>query len=378
MRLLALAVGVVLAMTLPGEALCAEMAAGIELGPPVFALERSEVLAVTRSCTVELPVGESVFSLPAAELGVDPAKAELSVEPAEQVRVAAMEIPAGGGAVSWRLVAEAPVEADLQVSYLLKGLTWAIDYVATLRADGGVDLVQNLTVTNGLGRSFEEAVLAGPVSAVMPLRDGETVTRQVLELSIPAEFVRRSYVYDYARHGDAAVELLTIGAEGIALPAPPPVAAVAPEMLPGPTPVTLEPGAVRIYAGADVGGQFIGAAAIPYLPHGEELELNLGPAAGVLVERTRKSAKEANVRKDALNKTALYDMDEVWELTARNLRTAPVELTILEHPEGTWRVMRASTTYEKPDATTLAFTVPLQPGQEQELTWTLRLMNLQP
>jgi len=40
---------------------------------------------------VELPAGESVFSLPAAELGVDPAKAELSAEPSEQVRVAAME-----------------------------------------------------------------------------------------------------------------------------------------------------------------------------------------------------------------------------------------------------------------------------------------------
>ncbi|MCD6360161.1 MAG: hypothetical protein J7M38_04790, partial [Armatimonadetes bacterium] len=213
---------------------------------------------------------------------------------------------------------------------------------------------------------------------VMPLREGETITRQVLELSIPFQYVGRSLVYDKTKYGDTPVEILRVDAEGIALPAPPPVAAVAPEMLPGPTPVSLEAGAVRIYAAPEMGGEFIGSATIPYLPHGEDLELKLGPAAGILVERVRKTTREVNVRRDAHNKIAVYDVEEQWRLRAHNLRSTPVELTILEHPEGTWRVQRADLPHEKRDAGTVAFMLPLQAGEERELTWTLRLINLQP
>ncbi len=377
MRTLACVVGLVAAMGLPGAAEGAELAAGVELGPPVFTLERAELLTVTRSCTVSLPAGESVLSVPAVELGEDPAKAELLAEPGAQVRVAAREMPPGGGTVCWRLVAETPVEAQLQLCCLVKGVTWALDYLATLRADGGLDLVQNLTVTNGTGRSYEEALLVGPVSLVMPLRVGETVTRPVMELSIAPQHVRREFRYDFARQGDQVIELLKIDPAGLTLPGAPPGGEGGVELADA-TPVSLEAGTVRLYADPQAGGQFLGSASIAYLPHGEELELQLGPAPGLVVQRTRKSAKEVNVRKDALNKTALYDLEEVWELSVRNLRSAPVTLTIVEHPEGTWRVMRSNIAHEKRDATTLAFTVDLQPAQERELTWTLRLLNLQP
>ena len=68
MRLLALAVGIAIIVSLPA-AWCAELAAGIEFGPPTFALERLEVLEVTRSCQVDLAAGETLVSLPVSELG---------------------------------------------------------------------------------------------------------------------------------------------------------------------------------------------------------------------------------------------------------------------------------------------------------------------
>ena len=360
MRLLALVTGIAMVCALPVPVGCVELSTGVTLGPPTFALERAEVLQVTRSCAVSLPAGETVLVLPFGELGVDPATAILEVSPAATVRVATMEIAAGAQAVRWHLEATRPTDAEVRVTCGMKGLTWSVDYEVMLRPDGGLDLSQSLTVANGLGRSFDDATLIGPVSAAMPLREGERVTRQIMSLPIASEFVERSVVYDKSRHGDAPAELLTI------LPPDPGSGAA------------LEPGSARILSATDAGADFIGTASIPYVPAGEPLELKLGAADGVLVTRTRETATEVNVRKDAHNKTAAYDMDEEWCFEVRNLRATPLALTIVEHPEGTWQVQRASLPHEQRDATTLEFVMLLEPGERAELTYLLRLRNLQP
>lgn len=378
MRLLALVAVIAIACALPVPAGCVELSTGITLGPPTFELERAEVLQVTRSCAVSLPAGETVLALPFSELGVDPATAVLEVIPAATVRVAAMEIAAGAQAVRWHLDAAGPTDAEVRITCGMKGLTWSVDYELMLKPDGGLNLSQSLTVANGLGRSFDNAILIGPVSAAMPLRDGERVTRQTVSLPIAPQFVERSVVYDKSRHGDAPAELLTI------LPPEP----VRDSGLGHGIPIIgrlfraqrapLEPGSARILSATDTGADFIGTTSIPYVPAGEPLELKLGTADGVMVTRTREKATEVNVRKDAHNKTAAYDVDEEWRFEVRNLRASPLVLTIVEHPEGTWQVQRASLAHEKRDATTLAFTMLLDPGERAELTYLLRLRNLQP
>ena len=376
MRLLAPVLGLVVLIVSAGAALPTELSTGIELGSPVIVLERVETLPLLRTATVALPEGESILALPFAELGVDPAAATLEVEPDDAARVADMEIPPGANVVRWRLVAQHAVQATLTVTCRVKGLTWSVDYLATLPPGGGMELQQNLTITNGLGRDFDEVSFVGPVSASMPLRNGETVTRQINRVPIFPEQIERSLIYDNSKYGDAPVEIMTISPE-----------AFRPRTGPGGIPIIgklfakpmrLEAGSVRIYAGGEPGGELISTASMPYVPPGEAVELKLGPAPGILVERTRALAKEVNVRRDAHNKTAVYDLEETWELHVRNLRQTPIELTILEHPEGTWQVQRASATHVKLDATTLAFRLSLEPGGEQDLSYILRLINLQP
>ncbi len=379
MRLQALAVGIAIILVLPATGLCAGLATGIDLGPPTIMLEPAEVLQVTRSCTVSLPAGESIFALPASDLGVDPAGAQLVVAPADVVRVAAMEIPAGGATVQWRLEAARPVEATVDVTCGLKGLAWSIHYEATLNADGDMDLRQLLTITNGLGRSFDEVTLTGPVSAVMPLREGERVTRSIMDRHIGPEFVKRSIIYDKARHGDVPVEMLTIVPphpvrRGPLLdPSIPIIGRLFSSSLPA-----LQAGSVSIRSDMQSGGELIGSASIPYTPTGEPIEIKLGPAAGILVTRALELTKDVNVRKDAHGKTAVLDKNEEWVIEVRNLRRSPVELAIIEHPEGTWQVQRANLDSDKPDATTLAFDVSLEAEGVFELIYTLRRQNLQP
>jgi len=351
-----------------------------EFGPPTIRLKPSDVLNVTRICMVSLQAGESLLTMPLAKLGVAPADVWLEVAPADRVTVVAMETsPDAPGAALWRLRVARDVHARVSVTYPVKGLSWAIEYVATLVPDGGLDLQGSLRVTNGLGRDLEDATLVGDGFRVeLSLANGETVIRELPDLGgrARAELVERSIVYDKAVHGDSAVELLTFRSQrtvritGMDLPI---VGRIFGQVT-GPVPA----GSVRIYSAPIAGGELIATGSVPYTPAGEPIELRLGPASGIQVTRTRAQATEVNKRLDASNKIAAYDLQETWELEARNLREAPVELLVREHHEGTWEMEEASEEYEREDAETLVFRLTLEPGETRELSYRIRHVNRQP
>ncbi len=356
-----------------------QLTTATEFGPPTIRLKPSEVLNVTRTCTVSLQAGESLLTVPLAKLGVAPADVWLEVAPADRVTVVAMETsPDAPGAALWRLRVARDVHARVSVTYPVKGLSWAIEYVATLAQDGGLDLQGSLRVTNGLGRDLEDATLGGDGFRVeLSLAGGETVIRELPDLGgrVRGESVERSIVYDNAVHGDSAVELLTfrsgrtVRISGMDLPIVGRLFGVT-----GPVPA----GSVRIYSAPIAGGELIATGSIPYTPAGEPIELKLGPASGIQVTRTRAQATEVNKRLDASNKIAAYDLQETWKLAVRNLREAPVELLVREHHEGIWEMEEASEEYEREDAETLVFRLTLQPGEKRELSYRIRHVNRQP
>ncbi len=349
-----------------------------ELGPPLIRLEASEVLQVTRRCAVSLQGGESLLALPVKRLGVDPAAVRLSLEPADCLSVVSMESgPQAPGCALWRLRASRDVEADVVLTYPVKGLSWGIEYAATLASDGGLALEGRLRVTNGLGRDLENATMVGDgFIARVSVEDAETITQTVPRISgsADADAVARGFVYDHERHGDTPVELLTVPSEALR-----PTATVPTGLdLRAPELSAFPPGKVRIYAPAESGGQLIAEDSLPYTPVGEPIELNLGPASGIVVTRTRAEAKEVNQRLDAHNKVAVYDLQETWELELRNLRAAPVELLVREHHDGFWSVEDSSLPHLREDATTLAFRLTLGAGERRDLSYRLLHRNRQP
>ncbi|MEA3403591.1 MAG: hypothetical protein U9R79_20275 [Armatimonadota bacterium] len=340
-------------------AVAAELTTAIQLGPPVIRLERSDVLEVTRRGTVGLKRGESLLALPVDKLGVAPTDVWLRVEPADVVRIIAMQSgPEHPGAAVWRLSASRAVEATVRVSYPVKGLSWAIEYSATLQGEDGLELEGKLRVTNGLGRDLDEAYLLGEGFGVrLGLEDGQTVTvgQAALSRKFGPEATSRAFVYDKVEHGDAPAQVLTLPTQ--------------------PDQVGLPAGTVRIYAPAEAGGELIREASIPYTPPGEAIELSLGPASGITVTRRRAQAKEVDKRFDAHDKLAVYDLVETWELELRNLRDMPVTVTVREHHEGAWELEHSSAPHVREDAETLAFEITLQPGETQELSFRIRHRN---
>lgn len=367
-----------LATALAVPACAVQLTTALDLGPPTVRLEAGETLYATRSAEIALPPGETVLRLPLDELGVDPADVVVEVEPAVFVALIGARTTGDdeeGATTLWRLRAERAVDATVSLTYPMKGLTRAVGYAATLAPDGSVDLQASLRVTNELGRDLEDAKLVGDeVRATLSLADGQSITvdQPWLSGTVPADAVQRQIVYDRARHGDAAVELLTIDP----LPARPDemTEAAAPARLSGP----LAAGKVRIYAATDAGPEFIGESSVAYTPAGESIQLRLGPASGVLVKRTLDESKEVDRRLDARNTVVLFDLLETWILEVRNLRESPVTLEIRQKHDGYWKVERSTHDYDRPDAETLVFEVEIDAGKRAEITYRVRHLNREP
>lgn len=363
------------AVALLAPAGAVQLTTALELGPPTVRLEASEVLYATRSATIELPQGETFLQLPLDELGLAPGDLLFEVTPADAVALIgarSMEEPIP---TSWLLRAERPVVATISLTYPMEGLKWAVAYAATLAPDGCAEISASLRVTNELGHELTDALLLGDhVSATLSLDDGQSITVDQPWLSgqIRAESMRRHVIYDRARHGDAAVELLEIA----------PLAERPGLMLMHETPSqlcgALPAGRVRIYAATEAGPEFIRETALPYTPAGMPLELNLGPASGVVVTRTLESSREVDKRLDVRDRVALFDLLENWLIEVRNLRETPLSLQIHQHHAGYWRLEEANHSFERPDAETLVFEVEVEPGRRAEIAYRLRHLNRQP
>jgi hypothetical protein len=348
-------------LTVAAHLACAGGVSGfVSFGPPTIVLDSSETQLATRTATISLPQGDTRLALPLAEMGIAPADATLELSPTGDVAVSSVYTDAEG--TYWTVHAVRDQIASIRLTYPVEGLTWSFSYTAALGADGSVALSAALHVANSTGHPLQDARLTGEFArAAVSLDNGQSLTLEQpwLNATVGPEHVSRALVYDTSV-SDTPVELLTI-AGGI------PQRATA-----------LPAGPVRIYAAPEVGGEFLTQTTIAYTPPREPIELNLGPAAGILITRKLTETKEVDKRLDARDRVVLFDLLETWEVEARNLRNEPVELLVREHHEGAWTLEEISVEADRSEAETFAFSVPLLPDEPSQITYQLRHHNRQP
>jgi len=115
--------------------------------------------------------------------------------------------------------------------------------------------------------------------------------------------------------------------------------------------IPLPEGTVRVYM-KDIDGtaQFVGEDRIKHTPRDEKVELEVGKAFDVVVER-----RQTDWRKIGGD---VFQIE--WEITFRNHKDEAVEIEVLESVPGDWMVLKASHEYEKYTANTLRFIVPVE------------------
>jgi hypothetical protein len=294
--------------------------------------------------------------------------------------------------------AERPVNGDVRLAYLTRGLSWSADYVASFdEAAGNVSMQGWITLTNNSGTTFADAtaqLVAGDVNVVgseaewmqsyairrndfnlvragveasgreqladyyvYPLAAATTIannqTKQVSFLT--AERVRASRAYEQTFYSftsqqepvsaDVRVRFSNSQASGLG------------DQLPS--------GVVRVYA-RDARGQpqFVGEDRIGHTSAGSELALKIGDAFDVTIQPTLRQTTRSSRRETD------YDMSYI----VRSARSEPITVTIRQDGLGRFNeVVSQSIEGRRTDADSFAWDVPVPANGETELTFTVRL-----
>jgi hypothetical protein len=302
----------------------------------------------------------------------------------------------------WLLRNQTATPQRIEASYLTSGITWKADYVMIIdAADKKTDLTGWVTVDNKSGATYGNAALklvAGDVNRAQEPRrnarmmemaakaasvadasrdfasegffeyhlytlDGRTTiknnqTKQLALMSASDVGVSKQLVYygaaDYYRtsygqpisNQKVAVLLEMQNSKDNRLGVP------------------LPKGKVRVYK-ADAAGsqQFIGEDWIEHTPKDERVKIKMGNAFDVVGERTQKEWRKLG--------SSLYEVE--WEIALRNHKKEDQTVTVIEPVPGDWQVVTSTHAWEKPEAHTLRFQVPVPREGTSKILYRVRL-----
>jgi len=287
----------------------------------------------------------------------------------------------------------------IEASYLTNGISWQADYVLTLaKDDASLNLDGWVTLSNQSGAGYEGVqikLVAGDVNRVreegrmildqevmlrsadaaapMPREEAfaefhlyalprrttlkENQTKQVALLA--AEAVKSAKKYEYrgqeyfysqpvppmiGEHVGVFLEFCNEedNALGIPLPA----------------------GTMRIYQEDSDGMlQFAGEDRIEHTPKDETVRLHMGNAFDVIGERVQTNYEviAGNVH------------ESEFKITLRNHKEQDIVVDVVEPMPGDWRILSSSMPFEKRDARTAVFSVPVKADGEATVTYHVRV-----
>src|SRR5213594_282683 len=302
----------------------------------------------------------------------------------------------------WLLRNQTARPQRVEASYLTSGITWKADYVMVLNAaDTLSDLTGWVTIDNKSGATYGNAALklvAGDVNrAPEPRRDGRLleVAAKAQSMADASRDFRSEGFFEYhlytldgrttikdnqtkqlsllaATEVPIAKDLIYYGAQdyyrnAYGVPVSNQKVAVYLELRNSQEHrlgVPLPKGKIRVYK-ADASGsqQFIGEDWIDHTPKDESLKIKMGNAFDLVGERTQKDFK-----KIASN---LYEVE--WEIALRNHKSEPQTVTVIEPVPGDWQVLTSSHAYEKIQAHTLKYQIPVPKEGTTKLAYRVRI-----
>jgi hypothetical protein len=133
-------------------------------------------------------------------------------------------------------------------------------------------------------------------------------------------------------------------------------------------------GMLKVYRGVDNEQHlgYVGQSAFKYIPVDEDVELNLGAVADVVVEPKLMDFKTENYRFDRHRNMAGWDEVRKFRIEVRNTRDLGVKVEIQRNFGTTYWDMDTSQKYEGVDKDTVKFTLELEPRSKAAFEYLLR------
>ena len=301
----------------------------------------------------------------------------------------------------WLLRNQTPAAQRVEASYLTGGITWKADYVMVVSADDRrSDLTGWVTIDNKSGATYGNASLKLVAGDVNRARDGRRdqrmmeVAAKAASLDASREFAAEGFFEYHLYTLDGRTTIKNQQTKQLALMSAADVPITKHLIYYGAqdyyrnsygTPISnqkvsvlleiknsadtrlgrpLPKGKVRVYK-ADSGGsqQFIGEDWIDHTPKDERVKIKLGEAFDVVGERTQKDWKKIG--------SGTWEVE--WEISLRNHKTQDQTVTVVEPVPGDWQVLHATHKFDKPEAHTLKFEVPVPREGAAKIVYRVRI-----
>ena len=290
--------------------------------------------------------------------------------------------------LAWLLRNTRPAPQRVEASYLTGGISWKSDYVMLINAaDSRTDLTGWVTINNQSGATYRDAALklvAGDVNRAASRDDSRRAMEMAAKAASPAaadrEFKSEGFFeyHLYTLDGRTTIkesqtkQLTLLSAADI------PVdkrfiyyGAASYHRTQYGVPISnqkvgvyldirntkenrlgvpLPKGKVRVYK-ADASGsqQLIGEDWIDHTPKDERVRIKMGEAFDVVGERVQKDWKRIG--------SNLYEIE--WEITLRNHKKEGVTIEVIEPMPGDWEILKTTHPYEKLQAFTARWSIPV-------------------
>lgn len=354
----------------------------VALGNPTATLVEEE-----RLITLQRGINKVDFSWRGVH--IDPTSIQVrALTHPKDVIVLNTSYPPNENALIWEMSSGAAQEERVRISYLLSGLNRDIVYKAVaepdersltlrnylrLRNDSGEDLT-DAEVNIGYGAAFKKTIAHEEVLEMLSERIEGVAMRKVLTwdaatLPWDPEYEKKTVgiPLSYVITNNAAARL---GQH------------------------TLQPGKVRIFiktkeqpaaAGeqAGEGVAFTGEDWATLTPVDREMKLYIGQSRDVKVTQRRTKNDKTNIRRNSSNAIVLHDTDEVYKVEIENFKKTAVDLVVVEHIPGYWRMAENShpQQFRRKDAFTFEYhlTLPANTSGEKKtvVTFNINRLNVQ-
>jgi hypothetical protein len=335
-----------------------------------------------RLITLQKGVNKVDFSWRGVNIDSSSIQARMLSHP-ENVLILNTSYPPNENALVWEMSSNEAQEERVRISYLLSGLTREVTYKAVaepneaaltlrnylrLRNESGEDL-SNAEIGIGYGSDFKKTIENGETLEMLSERVEALPIKKVLTwdaASLPwdPEYEKKTVgiPLSYIIKNDKASKLGTH---------------------------TMLPGKVRIFIKTreqpekegekpGEGVAFTGEDWAQLTPVDREMKLYIGQSRDVKVTQRKIKDDRTNIRRNNANAVVVNDTDEIYKIEVENFKKQPIDLVLVEHIPGYWKMVESSAKFEKKDAFTVEYklTLPAETSGNKKTTVTFNINRL--
>src|ERR1044071_2278754 len=352
----------------------------------VVSLNNADATLVEEERMVTLQKGVNKVDFSWRGVNIDPTSIQVRLlSHPETAKILNTSYPPNENALVWEVSSPDALEERVRISYLLSGLTREVTYRAVAEPNEKAMTLRNyLRLHNNSGEDLTDAEVSGGYGSNFKKTIAHEEVLEMLSERIADLPIRKVLTWDSATlPWDPEYQKNTIGI---------PLSNVITNDKPSKLGThTMLPGKVRIFIKtkeqptregeqAGEGVAFTGEDWAQLTPVDREMKLYIGQSRDVKVTQRKTKDDKTNIRRNNQNTVVLNDTDEIYKIEIENFKKEPVNLTLVEHVPGYWKMVENShaAQFKKKDAFTFEYNLvlPAESTGDKKTTVTFNLNRL--